>query len=123
MKLKDYYDERLQDPPSKDDWIEVTPNKIKNSKVCNRNLYLIPHTANKFELITNLKEESGTSKYFKQQRSCKHRKPPRNDKKHPVSEKFKKEKHKVLTTGDSHARKCATLLQDIRGITMKFPVL
>jgi hypothetical protein len=46
MKQKDYYDEQRQDPTSKEDWIEVTLNKNKNSKVYNRNLIqLIPHTA------------------------------------------------------------------------------
>jgi hypothetical protein len=52
----------FQDPTSKDDWIEVTLNKNKNSKVYNRNLIqLISHAANKFELLTNLKEERETS--------------------------------------------------------------
>jgi hypothetical protein len=30
MKQKYYYNEQLQDPASKDDWIEVTLNKYKN---------------------------------------------------------------------------------------------
>ena len=62
MEQKDYYDEQLQVPTSKDNWIEVTPNVNKNSKVYNRNfIQLIPHTANRFELLSNLKEESVTS--------------------------------------------------------------
>ena len=64
----DYYDEQLQDPTSKDDWIEVTLSKNKNSKVYNRNLIqLIPQTTNKFELLFNLKEGRETFKYFKQE--------------------------------------------------------
>ena len=62
MEQKDYYDEQLQFPTSKDDWIEVTLNINMNPKVCNINfIQLIPHTANRFELLSNLKEESVTS--------------------------------------------------------------
>jgi len=102
---------------SKYDWIQVTSNINRKSKVCNNNLIqLIPHTANKFETLTNLKEDSETScAACKKEESTNLRGHQIKAKKTQIVKSLRKGKHKVLIIGDSHTRNCATLVQDKLG--------
>jgi hypothetical protein len=118
MEQEDYYDEQLQDPTSNDEWIEVTPNINKKSKVYNRNfIQLIPHTANRFELLSKLKEESVTlTTSNKKEESPNIGNLQEKLRKTQLVKSLKKEKQNI---GDGKARKCATLLQDNLGINYK----
>jgi len=61
-KQRDYYYDTLPRLQSKYDWIQVTPDIKRKPMVCNKTiLQLIPHTANMFETLTNLKEDSEIS--------------------------------------------------------------
>jgi len=79
-------------------------------------IQLIPHTTNKFELLTELKEgreTSGTSN--KKEEASKIGNHKKKVRKTQLVKSLKMEKHEVLVIGDSYARKCATLLQDNLG--------
>jgi hypothetical protein len=61
MKQRDYNDEQLQ-KRTENNWIRATSNTNRKSKVWNNNLIqLIPRAANKFEILTNLKEDGEMS--------------------------------------------------------------
>lgn len=54
-----YNNEQSQFPASKDNWINVTLNLTKKSRIIHSNLIqLIPQTAKKFEVLTNLNEKN-----------------------------------------------------------------
>jgi hypothetical protein len=60
MKHNSYSnDEQSQFPASKDKWINVTSDLTNKSRIIHSNiLQLIPQPAKKFEVLTNLNEES-----------------------------------------------------------------
>jgi hypothetical protein len=115
-KQRNYHDEQLRHKPQ-DEWIQVTSNINRKSKVCNNNLIqLIPHMANKFKILSNLKEDSETScAMFKKEESPNVRCHQIRTRKSQTMKSPKKVKHKVLIIGDSHTRNSVHLVQDTLG--------
>jgi hypothetical protein len=99
-KQRDYYDELFPSLQSKHDWIQVTSNINRKPKVCNNNLIqLIPHTANKFETLTNLKEDSESScAAYKKEESNNLRGHQIQVKKTQIVKSLRKGKHIVFIT-------------------------
>jgi hypothetical protein len=60
-KQRDYHAEQHRGYTSKDDWTQVTTSLNRNAKASNKHLrQLIPPTHNKYDVLSNLKEDSET---------------------------------------------------------------
>jgi hypothetical protein len=117
-------DEQSQFSASNDSWINVTSNLNNLSRIiCSNLIHLIPQTANKFEVLTNLNKEIESSRVSvaKDTTSC-----SRNlRKKYPPTKKTlnssTRNGKKIIMIGDSHVRNCATELQYTLGANCKVP--
>jgi len=109
-----YHDEQHRSYSSKDDWTQVTATLGRKTKTSNNHLIqLIPPTHNKYEVLSNLKEERETpNPAYKKTAPPNTRGHRTNTRKAQIVKSAKKVKHKVLIIGDSHARNSASLLQD-----------
>ena len=114
---QNYYsnNERSLFSPSEISWINFTSNLCNKSRIIHSNpTKLIPQSANKFEISTNLNKESESSSASVVQdiASC-----SRNfkEKKESVNSSTRKS-HKIIMIGDSHVRNCATEFQHNLGV-------
>ncbi|GFG36110.1 hypothetical protein Cfor_03752, partial [Coptotermes formosanus] len=119
-KLNDYCDKQSEVQTLKDDWIQVATKINRMYKDSNSNLIqLIPCTANKFELLSNLKVNESTSAPITEKENLNKSGYQKTTRKTQLAKSGKKGKHKVLIIGDSHARKCVTNLQHNLGKNYK----
>jgi hypothetical protein len=97
---------------AQEDWAQVTSKKYRKREVSNRNLtQIIPTTNNRYERLSNLKDEEtviGTSKAVK---ICNSSNYPQVRKKNQIGKSVGRSEHKVMIIGDSHAKKCAAELR------------
>ena len=109
-----HHDEQHRSHTSKDDWTQVTTTLNRKAKTSNNHLIqLIPPTHNKYDVLSNLKEERETpNPAYKKVSPPNTRGHRTNTRKAQIVKSTKKVKHKVLIIGDSHARNSASLLQD-----------
>jgi hypothetical protein len=96
----------------KDDWAQVTTTNYRKNYDFNSNLIqIIPTTANRYELLSNLKDEETinlTTKVVKIQNSNNYL---QTKKKNQLVKSVGISEHKVLIIGDSYAKKCVTELR------------
>jgi len=112
-KQSDYHAEQPRGYNSKDDWTQVTSLNRKGKASNNHVIQLIPPTHNKYDVLSNLKEDSETpNPTYKKEESLNTRGNRINTRKIQFVKSAKKVKHNVLIKGDSHARKSVSLLQD-----------
>ena len=113
MKYNSYSNtEQSQFPSSKDNWINVTSNLTNKSRIIHSNLIqLIPQTAKKFKILTNLNEESESlsASFVTDINSSSRSFGKKYQKKKTLSVNSSTRKsHKIIMIGDSHVRNCAT---------------
>jgi hypothetical protein len=108
--------EQLRSYNAKDDWTQVTSTLNRKTKVSKNHLIqLIPPTHNKYDVLSNLKEDSETPNHaHKKEETSNSRGHRTNSRETQLVKSTKKVKHNVLILGDSHARNSASLLQDNR---------
>lgn len=115
MKHKGYSNnEQSQFPGSKDSCINVTSNLTNKSRIIYSNLIqLIPETAKKFEVLTNLNEdsESSSASVVIDTNSCSRSFGKKYQEKTLSMNSSTRKGHKIIMIGDSHVRNCVTELQ------------
>ena len=109
-----YHDEQQGSYSSKDDWTQVISTFNRKVNTTNNHLIqLIPLTHNKYDVLSNLKEERETPiPAYKKVAPPNTRGHRTNIRKAQIVKSAKKVKHKILITDDSHSRNSASLLQD-----------
>jgi hypothetical protein len=108
---EDFSGDSFKAQPIKDDWVQVTTKNYRKNDDFNSNLVqIIPTTNNRYEMLSNLKDEETinvTTKVMKIQNTSKYL---QTKKTNQLVKSVGISEHKVLITGDSHAKKCATEL-------------
>jgi hypothetical protein len=119
-KLNDSCDEQSKVQTLRDDWMQGATKINRKYKDTNSNLIqFLPCTANKFDLLSNLKVNESTSAPIMEMENLNISGYQQTTRRTELAESGKKGKHKVLIVGDSHAKKCATNLQHNLGKNYK----
>ena len=106
--------EQSQFSSSKDSWINVTSNLSNKSRIIHSNLIqLTPQTANKFEVLTKLSEESESSSASVVKDITLSSTSLRKNYQTKIlsMNSSRRKSHKILMNGESHVRNCVIKLQ------------
>jgi hypothetical protein len=110
---KDYSGDLFKDQPRKDDWVQVATKSYRINSNSNRNLIqIIPTIHNRYELLSNLKDDESTNNSIKDVEVLKLSNNLQTRRMNQLVNSVVKGKHSVLVIGDSHANKYMAKLRN-----------